>query len=991
VTQKDATLRRIIEKINTSEVAVFGVMDYWTFDGFIEIRNYVERNPGALKKTVLPGIELRLEAPTEHRLNTHVILSDAVSTATLTTFVHTLRCGGAVNKPPTRETLIEVGRSYAPDKLQALGFTAADKTDDEKMFLAGAQSVVITRDSLRQAIQQVGKDHCLVLQPYDTYNGLEDLDWKAHPYDDQELMRMADIFEAKKEVHINLFLGLGYSAKPEVQDNFMHNLGGCPKPAFRGSDAHKVDDYGKYPNDRIAWLKADPTFLGLKQVCHEPASRCYVGPRPPKLLQVDKNPTKYIRSIKITRLPGADPADRWFDGVDVKLNPGLIAVIGNKGSGKSAFADIDALLGNTRSLNFEFLNSQRFRKGRQRAQYFNAELTWEDNTTVSKTLDLDPDPQEPERVRYLPQRAIEDLCNELNSDGPSDFEGELKKVIFSHVPPEQQMQKESLDELLDFKTGPSKEAIRQLQKTLTTLNGRIVQLEGDTSASKIESYKSALALKKAELDAHQAAEPQPPPAQPTQQATATDQTLTDLNKAKEVLNALTTERENLKAERIGLFTKLGQVTNVLGKLTNLETQVEQFTSEITPDLEKLGVKAGDIFSLKVDRKPIKKIETAAKDRVAAITLRLDGDPANPETASLEKSVSAEEAKIKQLQDKLDAPQRAQQEFLTKKAAWQKRKEEIIGAADKPETKAFYEAKITAATSTLPQELTTSREERRALVRNIHAQLIQQRTEYETYYKPVQTIATESPLTKKALKLDFAVFLSPTTFEDQILGLINRQRRGAFQGEEDGAKKLHEMVSIRDFGKADEVIALLDGIVDGMSATETPGATDRSLLTPQLRKDVKLADFYDALYSLKYLEPRYTLRLDGKEITELSPGEKGALLLVFYLLLDQEEIPIIIDQPEQNLDNESVVRLLVDCIRRARERRQVILVTHNPNLAIVCDADQIVCSKIDKANGSLITYVCGSIENPKINARSVDVLEGTFPAFDNRRIKWMKPK
>ena len=139
------------------------------------------------------------------------------------------------------------------------------------------------------------------------------------------------------------------------------------------------------------------------------------------------------------------------------------------------------------------------------------------------------------------------------------------------------------------------------------------------------------------------------------------------------------------------------------------------------------------------------------------------------------------------------------------------------------------------------------------------------------------------------------------------------------------------------------------------------------------------------------EPRYTLQLDGKEISELSPGEKGALLLVFYLLLDQEEIPIIIDQPEQNLDNESVVRLLVDCIRRARECRQVILVTHNPNLAIVCDADQILCSKIDKATGSHITYTCGSIENPKINARSVDVLEGTFPAFDNRRIKWMKPK
>src|ERR1700678_4488524 len=82
---------------------------------------------------------------------------------------------------------------------------------------------------------------------------------------------------------------------------------------------------------------------------------------------------------------------------------------------------------------------------------------------------------------------------------------------------------------------------------------------------------------------------------------------------------------------------------------------------------------------------------------------------------------------------------------------------------------------------------------------------------------------------------------------------------------------------------------------------------------------------------------------------------------------------------------------VDCIRRARDCRQVVLITHNPNLAIVCDADQIISFKIDKASCSLITYESGAIENPKINVRSIDVLEGTFPEFDNRRLKWMKPQ
>jgi hypothetical protein len=139
-----------------------------------------------------------------------------------------------------------------------------------------------------------------------------------------------------------------------------------------------------------------------------------------------------------------------------------------------------------------------------------------------------------------------------------------------------------------------------------------------------------------------------------------------------------------------------------------------------------------------------------------------------------------------------------------------------------------------------------------------------------------------------------------------------------------------------------------------------------------------------------LEPRYALKLDEKDISQLSSGEKGALLLVFYLLLDPEQIPIIIDQPEQNLDNESVVKLLVDCIRQARARRQVIIVTHNPNLAVVCDADQVICCRLDKAHGNRVTYEGGAIEDGPINKTAVDVLEGTYPAFDNRRRKYHKP-
>ena len=148
------------------------------------------------------------------------------------------------------------------------------------------------------------------------------------------------------------------------------------------------------------------------------------------------------------------------------------------------------------------------------------------------------------------------------------------------------------------------------------------------------------------------------------------------------------------------------------------------------------------------------------------------------------------------------------------------------------------------------------------------------------------------------------------------------------------------------------------------------------------------EFYKYLFSITYLVPHYELMLDEKTLNELSPGEKGALLLVFYLMLDKEDIPLIIDQPEDNLDNQSVAKIVVEFIKIAKKRRQIFMVTHNPNLAVVSDAEQVIHVKIDKQNNNKFTYVSGSIENPQTNQCIVDILEGTHIAFGKRKNKYM---
>lgn len=107
------------------------------------------------------------------------------------------------------------------------------------------------------------------------------------------------------------------------------------------------------------------------------------------------------------------------------------------------------------------------------------------------------------------------------------------------------------------------------------------------------------------------------------------------------------------------------------------------------------------------------------------------------------------------------------------------------------------------------------------------------------------------------------------------------------------------------------------------------------------------------------------------------------------MLDRREIPLVIDQPEDNLDNKSVYEILVKFLKKAKRRRQIIIVTHNPNLAVVADAEQIIRVSIDKKNSNDFDFVSGAIENSAINGVVVDILEGTRPAFDNRRLKYRK--
>nr|WP_239024765.1 AAA family ATPase [Sphingomonas corticis] len=147
------------------------------------------------------------------------------------------------------------------------------------------------------------------------------------------------------------------------------------------------------------------------------------------------------------------------------------------------------------------------------------------------------------------------------------------------------------------------------------------------------------------------------------------------------------------------------------------------------------------------------------------------------------------------------------------------------------------------------------------------------------------------------------------------------------------------------------------------------------------------DFSHWLFGTDHISVRYEITYDGVDIRKLSPGTRGIVLLLLYLALDDaDDRPLIIDQPEENLDPKSVFDELVSLFIAAKAKRQVIMVTHNANLVINTDADQVIIAECGHhAAGGLppITYQSGGLEDQPIRDAVCSILEGGADAFRER--------
>ena len=796
----------------------------------------------------------------------------------------------------------------------------------------------------------------------------------------QEIYRFSDFIFSGNPNDTAYFLGKGCDSPEKVTADY-----GSLKPCFTGSDAHSLDDIFQFHDDRYTWVKADPTFDGLRQVINEPEERVFIGNKPPLLERISNNRTKYINKLSITQVDGYDQRyGVWFDDSLIPINSELVAIIGNKGSGKSAIADVIALCSNyAPDQNFSFLHKDKFKR-KQLAENFKATIYWESGKESEVNLDEQPARTELLDVKYLPQGQFERLTNEIQT--AEEFQREIESVVFSHIPETEKLGALSFNELIEKKTASVNQELEVLRSDVRDVNKTIIALERKSTPAYRAEIGNKLKKKQEELNA--LVEP-PPVSDPNEdpEKKALNETVNErINALKGEVEHVQTAIRVAEGDKKAALEALQKLKNTKSDIQQKEIEIGRFVTEKELELSEFDIDVKKLISITTDFTALNTL-ISDKEKCLQKAKELLGDvEVDGERTSLPDQLEEKQELLKQEKTKLDAEQQQYQQYLTDKASWIKARGVIIGSEDRFDTLEFYKSELQYLDERLEEKLKTEYENRRGIVRTIFDKKHEVISVYEDVRSRLDKIIEKNQDTLKDYKIEVdASLVKKTDFNTRFLDFILQNKMGTFRSRSDGEAQLIAYVSEVDFDEKEAVVALLDTLVDALRFDKRSDQKNAPRAVADQVKDI--SGLYDYLFSLEFIEKNYQLKQGNKKLEQLSPGERGALLLVFYLLLDNNDIPLVIDQPEDNLDNHSVATILVPFIRAAKKKRQIIMVTHNPNLAVVSDAEQVIYVDLDKENNYIFSTVCGSIEDKAVNKKIVDVLEGAMPAFNTRKRKY----
>lgn len=932
---KSVTDEDIISTLKQNEIAVVVITDHHVIN-VAKIENLRKLSGDNL--TVLAGIELRSELGGSESIHFIGIFPEDSSQFNL----------------QTAWTKLQGPFNLTPDEVEKKGNAKVycDLVDACKLIHDSGGIVTIHAGSKSNSIDGITNT----------------LSHKMAQKDD--VAKSIDIFEMGKVADLDDYRKIVFPAIKRI------------RPMVICSDNHNIRNYKLKTN---CWIKADPTFEGLKQVLHEPDDRIIVNDVLPQF----KSDAHVIDRIEIKK------SNHWFEEKDILLNENMVAVIGEKGAGKTALADLIGAAGGDFHWDPNDYSSfvskalQSTKQIEETISGMEVVIHWKNGKKDSITIDDNMSKlKDLKKVRYLSQSFIEKKCRPQNA---RDLQREIETLIFQHIPFPEKMGYTTFEDLRKVRSESINIEKTSAKKKIGILNNQICE---------IEKAIASLPGKKKEIDTLVGEnidfeEKKPKPASGEEE------------KIEKKLGILTSRRDEINVTLATSSARINSLETLKTRVTTLSNYVADEIRSINTEIDNLKLKqlegkiafvVQDDFIKEIDAEIIKtrkemgvsQGDTRNREKK---TNELGLDQITEESISnftLQETTNL----INGLEDRSSIVESVRQTINAFNQSILANKKRII----------TLENEIRDIEVNKSPFLCESIKKRDSIYNDFLRVLRKERKMLETLSEKLKSkLSSGKGLTERGLEFYARIEFDLSGFCSNADKIIDFGRAGKYFHEQErlhkDLKSIADKIEFQDdVDIASEIQSLYEEFENG---------DDKSKIGDQLLKSCSKIDFLEWIFDVSVFQVNYGIRYEGTNIELLSPGKKGIVLLLMHLTLDSESrIPLIIDQPEENLDNKSLYPHLVDCFKAIKKKRQIIIVSHNPNLVLNTDTEQIIVASFDAVPTDVsarISYLSGAIENTYmstllknpllkqgIREHSVDILEGGKIAFIKRLYKWDFP-
>lgn len=885
-TSLDDKWKNFIQTVNSSPepIAAIGITDYFCIQNYFKFKSLVD--DGTITKKfdlILPNIELRITPiAVSSPVNIHCIFNPDIADQIEDRFLSNLSFPhGGTTYNASRQSLIRLGRLRKNNS----------SLSELESQIAGIENFVISPDALRAVFEKdpdLRKNTIIIVanKDGDGASGIvkhEDYFTSSGSQLDavrESIYQLADAIFSSNNGDREYFLGLRKDDKETVI-----RKAGSLKPCFHGSDAHENNKLFKPTDNRFCWIKADPTFEGLKQVLYEPEDRVKIQPNIPE----DKSGYQVIDRVEIS-------SDSIFN-TKLYLNPNLNSIIGGRSSGKSI------LLGAI---------AKKVKSARQ------FELS-------------DPDYQE-----YV--QSVSNTISVIWKDGKEENEREIEYFEQGYMHDIARNDSKLNDLIKEILTQKGKEPLLDAYSKFITQNSKSI-------AGHISDYFRLLTDIKEK-----------------------EQKIRDKGDKKGIedeIEKLTRELERLSVTSISEDDKSKYEEVKLAISTNSQ-QIQTLESDIA-QIESL--KEASIIKESIDYELVS-LSDLKKESISQVFEIIKKDS--------EKKWKDELTKISQVikQERYNCTQKVSK--LEKDQVYLK----VLKAYQENAQLAEYEQKIKIQNDKLFEIENLLGE-----IKNLVKQKVQTKDKiksaHKSFYEKINDIIPKLSDSKDGLEIKARYKFENEKYQEILSAGLN------LKGFENQKLTGFQYTNFESFET--NQFELFEKLEKG-ELTLKGGQNSQSLAS--------------SLLSTNFFSLNYDIEYEGDDFKKMSDGKKAFVVLKLLLDFNDKDCPILIDQPEDDLDNRAIYNDLVQYLRKKKKLRQIIVATHNPNIVVGADSELIICAnqngEKNKNNGlKKFQYVSGSLEHtfPRDTGKDIilesqgtrehvcEVLEGGNSAFKLREKKY----